>query len=89
MVTPSCAYRRLNDVKFTVWHYLNTGSRQSVIKAKKSAAGRCIPEDEVIRTDRGLYCTLVRLSTNLTMVDKATFLQHGYKINRKQEIDSD
>ena len=45
---PSCAYRRLKDGKnLPSWHYLNTGSRQSVIKAKKSAAGRCIPEDEV------------------------------------------
>lgn len=29
------------------WHYLNTGSRQSVIQARKSAAGRCISETEV------------------------------------------
>ncbi|HRA29745.1 MAG TPA: hypothetical protein PLT61_09375, partial [Acinetobacter johnsonii] len=29
------------------WHYLNTGSRQSILKAKKSAAGRCISEEEI------------------------------------------
>lgn len=44
----SCAYRRLNEGKsLPSWHYLNTGSRQSVIKARKSAAGRCISETEV------------------------------------------
>ena len=45
---PSCAYRRLKEGKnLPSWHYLNTGSRQSVIRAKKSAAGRCISETEV------------------------------------------
>jgi uncharacterized cysteine cluster protein YcgN (CxxCxxCC family) len=45
---PSCAYRRLNEGKnLPSWHYLNTGSRQSVIKAKKSAAGRCISEQDI------------------------------------------
>ncbi|WP_413351728.1 YcgN family cysteine cluster protein [Acinetobacter zhairhuonensis] len=44
----SCAYRRLSEGKnLPSWHYLNTGSRQSVIKARKSAAGRCISETEV------------------------------------------
>lgn len=44
----SCAYRRLNEGKsLPSWHYLNTGSRQSVIKARKSAASRCISETEV------------------------------------------
>jgi uncharacterized cysteine cluster protein YcgN (CxxCxxCC family) len=44
----SCAYRRLNEGKsLPSWHYLNTDSRQSVIKARKSAAGRCISETEV------------------------------------------
>ena len=45
---PSCAYRRLSEGKnLPSWHYLNTGSRQSILKAKKSAAGRCISENEV------------------------------------------
>ena len=44
----SCAYRRVNEGKSSPsWHYLNTGSRQSVIQARKSAAGRCISETEV------------------------------------------
>ncbi|AUX85842.1 YcgN family cysteine cluster protein [Acinetobacter sp. ACNIH2] len=44
----SCAYRRLNEGKsLPSWHYLNTGSRQNVIQARKSAAGRCISETEV------------------------------------------
>ena len=49
---PSCAYRRLNEGKnLPSWHYLNTGSRQSVIKAKKSAAGRCISEQDINEGD--------------------------------------
>ena len=45
---PSCAYRRLHEGKnLPRWHYLNTGSRQSILKAKKSAAGRCISEEEI------------------------------------------
>ncbi|WP_353170462.1 YcgN family cysteine cluster protein [Acinetobacter rudis] len=44
----SCAYRRLNEGKnLPSWHYLNTGSRQSVIRAKKSVAGRCISEQDI------------------------------------------
>ena len=44
----SCAYRRLNEQKkLPSWHYLNTGTRSSVIQARKSAAGRCISEVEV------------------------------------------
>ncbi len=49
---PSCAYRRLNEGKnLPSWHYLNTGSRTSVQKAKKSVAGRCISETEVAEDD--------------------------------------
>ena len=44
----SCAYRRVNEGKnLPAWHYLLTGSRDNVIKARKSAAGRCISEVEV------------------------------------------
>ena len=44
----SCAYRRLNEGKsLPAWHYLNTGSRHNVIKARKSVAGRCISETDV------------------------------------------
>lgn len=44
----SCAYRRLSEGKnLPSWHYLVTGSRKSVINAKKSVAGRCISETEV------------------------------------------
>ncbi|MHC3034369.1 YcgN family cysteine cluster protein [Acinetobacter nosocomialis] len=48
----SCAYKRLNEGKnLPSWHYLNTGTRQSVVKAKKSVAGRCIPETDVHKDD--------------------------------------
>ncbi len=44
----SCAYRRLNEgKKLPSWHYLNTGTRSSVIHAKKSVAGRCISEADI------------------------------------------
>lgn len=45
---PSCAYRRLKEgKKLPSWHYLNTGTRDSIIQARKSAAGRCISETEI------------------------------------------
>lgn len=44
----SCAYRRVAEGKaLPSWHYLLTGSRKSVIKARKSAAGRCLSEVNV------------------------------------------
>lgn len=44
----SCAYRRLNENKpLPSWHYLKTGSRDNVIKARKSVAGRCISELDI------------------------------------------
>ncbi|MBU3848224.1 MAG: YcgN family cysteine cluster protein [Candidatus Acinetobacter avistercoris] len=44
----SCAYKRLYEgKKLPSWHYLNTGSRNSVIEAKKSVAGRCISELDI------------------------------------------
>ena len=44
----SCAYRRLEQGKsLPSWHNLNSGTRSSIIQAKKSAAGRCISEVEV------------------------------------------
>ncbi len=52
----SCAYRRLNEGKnLPTWHYLITGTRTSVIKARKSAAGRCISETEVNEDDLDEY----------------------------------
>ncbi len=45
---PSCAYRRIYEGKaLPNWHPLITGHADSVKKAKKSVAGRCIPETEV------------------------------------------
>jgi uncharacterized protein len=44
----SCAYRRRAEGKsLPAWHYLNTGSRDNIIKARKSAAGRVISEEQV------------------------------------------
>lgn len=44
----TCAYQRMQEgKKLPAWHYLNTGSRQSMIAAKKSAAGRCLSELDI------------------------------------------
>lgn len=44
----TCAYRRVYEGKpLPSWHYLLTGDRQSVVRAKKSVAGRCLSETEV------------------------------------------
>lgn len=52
----SCGYRRLNEgKKLPTWHHLNTGSRQSVIQARKSAVGRCISESEIDEDDIDEY----------------------------------
>ena len=48
----SCAYRRVQEGKsLPTWHYLNTGSRQNVVMARKSVAGRCISEPDVDADD--------------------------------------
>lgn len=48
----SCAYRRVAEGKnLPNWHYLLTGSRENILKAKKSAAGRCINEKTVNQDD--------------------------------------
>ncbi|WP_122900833.1 YcgN family cysteine cluster protein [Acinetobacter sp. B51(2017)] len=48
----SCAYRRLSENKpLPSWHYLNTGSRDNVIKARKSVAGRCISEQDIVEDE--------------------------------------
>lgn len=44
----SCAYRRVYEgKKLPAWHYLLTGSRDNVIYAKRTAAGRCVSELDV------------------------------------------
>ena len=44
----TCAYQRMSEGKsLPSWHYLNTGTRESVIKARKSVAGRCVSEVDV------------------------------------------
>ena len=44
----SCAYRRVNEGKsLPSWHYLNTGARQTILQARKSAAGRCLSETDI------------------------------------------
>jgi uncharacterized cysteine cluster protein YcgN (CxxCxxCC family) len=49
---PSCAYKRLdNGQKLPRWHPLITGNAKSVREARKSAAGRCIPETDIAEDD--------------------------------------
>ena len=44
----TCGYRRVYEGKaLPRWHHLITGDRTSVIAARKSAAGRCISEQEI------------------------------------------
>ena len=44
----SCAYRRVQEGKsLPAWHYLITGSRENMVLARKSVAGRCVSELEV------------------------------------------
>lgn len=44
----TCGYRRVAEAKnLPTWHHLITGSRQSIINARKSAAGRCLSETDV------------------------------------------
>lgn len=48
----TCAYRRLAQGKaLPNWHYLITGSRKSVVQAKKSVAQRCISELQIMEDD--------------------------------------
>lgn len=52
----TCAYKRLNEGrKLPTWHYLLTGSKDSVRQARKSAAGRCISELDVNEDDIDEY----------------------------------
>lgn len=52
----TCAYQRLKEGKnLPSWHHLNTGLRSSVISARKSAAGRCISEENINEDDIDEY----------------------------------
>lgn len=52
----SCAYkRRSKNQLLPAWHYLNTGSRNSVKEARKSVAQRCISELNVAEEDLADY----------------------------------
>jgi uncharacterized protein len=44
----TCGYRRVKEGKsLPTWHHLMTGSRESILSARKSAAGRCVSEIDV------------------------------------------
>lgn len=44
----TCAYRRMQERKsLPAWHHLVTGTRDSIIKARKSVAGRCVSEKDI------------------------------------------
>lgn len=49
---PSCAYKRLDlGQALPRWHPLITGNPNSVRKARKSAAGRCVSEKDINEAD--------------------------------------
>ena len=53
---PSCAYRRVKEGKaLPTWHHLITGDRDTVRKARKSAAGRCLSEENIDPDDIDRY----------------------------------
>lgn len=52
----TCAYRRLKEGKtLPNWHYLISGDRESVRKARKSAAGKCLSENDIDPEDIDRY----------------------------------
>lgn len=53
---PSCAYRRVKEGKpLPTWHYLLTGDKETVRKTRKSAAGRCLSENNIDPDDIERY----------------------------------
>ena len=52
----TCAYRRLKEGKaLPNWHYLISGDKTSVRKARKSAAGKCLSENDIDPEDIDRY----------------------------------